>query len=275
MPKTRFISSTSNAAIRRTQELKKRRVRDSEGLFRIEGHREIQRALEGLVDFVSVFHCPHVSRYSIAQDLLAEIKAKTQAEIYETSRGVFDRLSQWQNPDGLLVVARKPATSLESLSPDPSSVHLVVNAVEKPGNLGAMFRSADAAGCSGILLADPIVDPFNPNVVRGSLGTLFSVPFCISSTQIAVSWLRQHGKQIIGTSPTASLSYESVPLTNNCAIVIGSEKQGLSTEWLDACDVLVSLPTEGRADSINAAMSATVMLFESHRQRKGNSVKGG
>lgn len=262
------ITSTKNQAVRRAVLLKQRRHRNTERRFRIEGYREVERALVGGIKFEAAFYCPSISRFNLSNPILRKISDETQTVVYETSEEVFTVLSQWQNPDGLLVVAHQPETTLDSFEPKSGTVLLVIDGLEKPGNLGAVFRSADAAGCDGILLSDVVVDVFNPNVIRSSLGTLFSVPFCVSHRSEIVKWLRKRQLNILSTSPSANWSYDSADIATGCALVIGSEKDGLPQAWLEVCDESVTLPTEGQADSLNAAMTATVLLFESNRQRK-------
>ena len=261
------LTSAQNPILKRARRLKTRADRDETGLFRIEGYREIERALDAGVEFQDLIYCDTNPRFERCKQTLTRIVKESDASTYTTNNRLFSSLSQWQNPDGLLVIAHQPPAPLSKLQSDSDGVYLVVDGIEKPGNLGSMFRSADASGCSGLLISDPIVDVFNPNVIRASLGTSFTVPYALAESGDVRRWLHSQGIAIISTSPDAETNYLDLDLAKRCAIVIGSEKDGLSDDWLEDCDSCVRLPNEGFADSLNAAMTANVMLFESYRQR--------
>ena len=265
-------TSHRNPVMRQARELKRRRFRNERQLFRIEGHREIERALDAGIEIDYVVYCDALPRFPQSEGTLERIKSQYDVRLYSSSANVFSKLSQWQNPDGLLVIAKQQKNSVEDLRVNAGDVFLVIDGVEKPGNLGSMFRTADATGCSGILISDPVVDLFNPNVIRASLGTVFTMPCAIADRTHVVRWLRQNRLKIICSSPQGSASFLEIPLGTGCAIVVGSEKDGLSESWFEACDEVVSLPNEGFADSINAAMAANALLFESYRQRQNNET---
>ena len=262
------LTNNRHPVVRQVRDLKKRRHREESRLFRIEGHREIDRALDADIEFNSVIYCDSIPRFSQCEGTFNRIKSRSGIEIYAASSSVFDTLSQWQNPDGLLVIAKRPQPVLEEMRADVNDVFLVIDGIEKPGNLGSMFRTADATGCSGILISDPVVDLFNPNVIRASLGTVFTMPCAIGDKEWIIQWLQQYHLRIVCSSPQGANSFLETPLDAGCAIVIGSEKDGLSESWIEACDEVVRLPHEGFADSINAAMAANALLFESYRQRQ-------
>lgn len=262
------LTNSRHPVARQVRELKKRRFREESHSFRIEGHREIERALDAEIEFQFVVYCDSIPRFSHCESTLNRIRSQSGVTLYKASSSVFDDLSQWQNPDGLLVIAKQRNVQLEDIHPNADDVFLVIDGVEKPGNLGSMLRTADATGCSGVLISDPVVDLFNPNVIRASLGTVFTATCAVADRPLVVQWLRRHHLQIVCSSPQGSKSFLDVPLASGCAIVIGSEKDGLSDAWLESCDVVVQLPNEGFADSMNAAMSANAILFESYRQRQ-------
>ena len=262
------LKNMRNPVLQQARSLKKRRVRDETHLFRIEGHREIDRALEAGVDVRCVIYCDTLPRFTRSEETLKRLKAQLDASTYATSSSVFSNLSQWQNPDGLLVIAEQPSIALADFKVDTNGVFLVIDGVEKPGNLGSMFRTADATGCSGILISDPVVDLFNPNVIRASLGTVFTMPSALASSTRVAEWLRKKDLRIVSCSPRATRSYLEVSLGANCAIVIGSEKDGLNESWVENSNTIVRLPNVGYADSLNAAMAANAMLFEAYRQRQ-------
>jgi len=144
---------------------------------------------------------------------------------------------------------------------------LVVEAIEKPGNLGTILRSADAAGCDAVIVCDPVTDIFNPNVVRASTGVLFSVPLVVEESTRVQAWLKAKGVRMVATTPAAEKIYSDVDLRGSLAIVMGSEQYGLSKFWLENCDVPVRIPMAGQADSLNVAMATIITLFEAVRQR--------
>ncbi len=189
-------------------------------------------------------------------DALADAGARTTT----TSAPAFDKLSHRRSPDGIVAITETWEPDLHNLTLD---LILIAEAIEKPGNLGAMLRTADAAG-AGLVVADPNVDPFNPNVVRASQGALFSTPFAIAETPTAIAWARDRGNLMVAT-PDADTTYWDADMTGRVAIVIGSEHSGVGQDWLEA-GTPIRIPMAGGADSLNASVSAGVALFEAVRQ---------
>jgi TrmH family RNA methyltransferase len=255
------IESPSNRRIIETARLKKRRHRGSTGQFLIEGTRETERAVDAGVSVTEVFLCPEIARpYTVS---LAERIAEAGTRFTTVSAVAFEKITMRQNPDGIITVASTWAAEIENLDRD---LILVAEAIEKPGNLGAMFRTADATGAA-LLIADATVDPFNPNVVRASQGALFSVPFAVTDTATAISWTGEHGVVVVAT-PDAESDYWESDLSGRVCIVIGSEHDGLSDVWRDT-GTPIRIPMAGDADSLNASVSAAVVLYEAVRQRRG------
>ena len=219
------LTNSRHPVVRQVRELKKRRFREENQSFRIEGHREIERALDAKFEFESVVYCDSIPRFSRCEGTLNRIMSRPGVTLYKASSSVFDSLSQWQNPDGLLVIAKQQKVRIQDFEANQDDVFLVIDGVEKPGNLGSMFRTVDATGCSGVLISDPVVDLFNPNVIRASLGTVFTTPCAVADSVHVVRWLRQHHLRIVCSSPQGSRSFLDVPLDSGCAIVIGSEKR--------------------------------------------------
>jgi TrmH family RNA methyltransferase len=167
----------------------------------------------------------------------------------------------------LLAVARRFDTGLSRLRPGSDPLLLVAESIEKPGNLGTMLRTAEAAGADAVVAADPTTDPFNPNVVRASLGTLFRVPLAVAGSEETLAWLRDHGIRSYAATPEGAVPLWEADLTGAVALVVGSEQYGLSEAWMDAADGRVVIPMPGSVDSLNAAMAAGILLFEAVRQR--------
>ena len=257
---TSHIDSPSNPRIKAIARLKERRRRETSGMFLIEGTREIARAHETGTTIAEVFLCQTYA--TVETQTLAQRLTEDGTPLTTTSARAFDKLSMRQHPDGIVAVAPVWDPGLARLEGD---LILAAESIEKPGNLGAVLRTADAAG-AGLLIADPIVDPFNPNVVRASQGALFSVPFAVVDTATAIDWSLQRGAIFVAT-PEADLELWDVDLTGVTAVVIGSEHRGVSTGWVEAGRP-VRIPMAGRADSLNASVSAAVMLFEAVRQRR-------
>ena len=265
-----MLTSPANARVKDVVKLRQRRYRDREGRFIVEGVQELRHAL--LADFpVEVaFYCERLFGARGEAELLGRLAA-AGVECQATNAAVFEKMSYRRTPDGLLAVATAPELTLAKLAVPANSLWLVAANIEKPGNLGAMLRTADAAGASGVLVADPVTDPFNPNVVRASIGTLFSVPLAVAGGAQVRSWLAERAIRVIATSPDAGMDYTSIDLCGPVAIVIGAEHDGLDSDWRAAAET-VRIPMAGQADSLNAAMAATVLLFEAQRQRRAAGV---
>jgi len=260
------ITSTANPRVKAALALRKRRERDRTGRFLIEGRRELARALAAGVEVEEVLACPALLARAAGTPPEA-----AGARVIEVAETVFARLSYRDNPDGVLGVARAFDTSLAAVDlagvADP--LVLVVAELEKPGNLGTMLRSASAAGAAAVIVADPVTDVFNPNVVRSSQGALFGVPVGVGDTGAVLGWLRGHGLRVYAAGPGGSQPYWRLPLAGPCALVVGSEHRGLPPEWFDAADerVVIPMPGSGGVDSLNAAAAAAVLLFDAVRQR--------
>ncbi|MBN2114653.1 MAG: RNA methyltransferase [Acidimicrobiia bacterium] len=266
MPPAEPITSTANPRLKALVRLRDRRDRDRSGLFLIEGYRELRRAVEAAVPLTEVWCCPALY---LGQNEAALVEAARDrgAEVVEVAETPFRKASYRDRPEGLLAVARQFPTGLDRLDPGPAPLLLVVEGIEKPGNLGTMMRTAAAAGAAALIVCDPTTDPFNPNVVRASLGTLFSLPLAVADTPAAIAWLHALGIRTAATTPAATRSHWEADLTGGVAVVVGSEQYGLSAAWLQGATEQVLIPMPGTVDSLNAAMAAGIVLFEAVRQR--------
>ncbi len=263
------LTSAKNPRVREVIKLRERRPRERAGRFIIEGFREITRAVASGLPIETLFVCPELFLGANEAPLIESARARSNAEVVAVSPHVFEKMAYRDRPEGLLAVAPQPEWTLARLAAptraDP--LYLVACAIEKPGNLGSLLRSADAAGCDGVIVCDRCTDPFNPNVVRASIGTLFTVPVAEGSGDEARAWLRARGVRVVATTPAAPASLWDTDLTGPIAIAVGSEQLGLDATWLEAADLRVRIPMRGNADSLNAAAAATVVLFEACRQR--------
>ena len=260
------ITSTQNSLVKAVVRLRDRRERDTTGRFLIEGFRDLSRALGTKVEFETLLTCPSLYLGSNEPDLVAALESGG-ARVVELAEDPFRKVAYRDRPEGLLGVAHRFDTSLGTLAdPEPDALFLVVEAIEKPGNLGTMLRTADAVGAAGVIVCDPTTDPFNPNVVRASTGMLFTMPLAVATSAEAIDWLGSHGVRTAATSPDTSLSIWEADMRPPVAIVIGAEQYGLSDQWLQNADLKIRIPMRGQADSLNAAMAAGIALFEARRQ---------
>jgi len=260
------ISSLQNPRIKQLVRLRDRRPRDEAGLFLVEGYREIRRALEKGVLLQEVYYSPDWFLGENEPALLAQAEAGG-AQLFELSKDAFAKVAYRERPDGLLATAPQWKKALTDLALKPEPFLLVVEAIEKPGNLGTILRSADAAGVDAVIVCDPVTDIFNPNVVRSSTGVLFSVPVVVAESSLVRVWLRERGIRAVATTPAATALYTDTDLRGAMAIVMGSEQYGLSEFWLKNADELVRIPMAGIISSLNVSVAAGVVLFEWKRRR--------
>ncbi len=248
--------------------LRDRRDRDDAGLFLVEGYREVRRALEKGIRLTELYFCPE---WFLGENEPALIEQAQQAgaQLFELSKEAFAKCAYRDRPDGLLAVAPQWKHALADLKLSPHPFLLVVESIEKPGNLGTILRSADAAGVDGVIVCDAVTDIFNPNVVRSSTGVLFSVPVVVADSPTVHAWLVERGIRVVATTPDTPNLYTAVDLRGPLAIVMGSEQYGLSKFWLKESNLLVRIPMAGQADSLNVAMATIITLFEAVRQRNG------
>jgi RNA methyltransferase, TrmH family len=260
-----FVQSRQNPRVQNLARLHERAHRDAQGRFLVEGRRELERALaRGVVE--EIYFCPEYFREGAGADL-AERAAAAGLGTCRLAQAAFDKVSLREGPDGLLGVARQWPCALADFSPAAPALVLVVEAVEKPGNLGALLRSADAVGAA-VLVCDPVADLFNPHVVRNSQGALFGLPMAVATAEAARDFLRAHDIAIIATTPDAPAAYWDADWRRPAAVVVGSEKDGLTPFWLEAPAERVRIPMAGTADSLNVSVAAALVLFEAVRQRR-------
>jgi TrmH family RNA methyltransferase len=266
VPPPEKITSLQNPRVKQLVRLRERRERDEAGVFLVEGYREIRRALEKNIALAEIYYAPDWFLGENEPALIEQARA-AGAHVFELSKDAFAKVAYRERPDGLLAVAPQWKRSLADLVLKPDPFLLVVESIEKPGNLGTILRSADAAGCDAVILCDAVTDIFNPNVVRASTGVLFSVPVVVSDSATVHAWLREKGIRTAATTPHTDNIYTNTDLRGPLAVVMGSEQYGLSEFWMKGADVLVRIPMAGQADSLNVAMATIITLFEAVRQR--------
>lgn len=259
------ITSPSNARLKALVALHKRRSRAEAGVTVVEGYDELALAVEGGVVPTTLYWCPEL--VSGDRTELVERVAGAGAEAVSLGRAAYEKVSYRDSPDGFLAVVPDPTRSLDALDLPDQALVLVVEGIEKPGNLGAMLRTAEAAGVHAVVAASPVTDWANPNVVRASKGTLFAVPVANAPTDAVISWLRGRGIAIVVATPEADRLVTDVDLTRSVALVVGTEHEGVTAAFKAAADHLVKLPMAGRINSLNVSNAAAVSIYEAVRQR--------
>lgn len=268
----KYITSADNPLVKEVVKLQlKKRARDESKLFIIEGFRENSRAFDAGVKIKKILFCPEWFLKDSNDELIEKI-GDSGAELIEVAQNTFKKMSYRDRPDGFISIAEQPEVDLKNLKVNDNSVFLVVEQIEKPGNLGTLLRGCDATGVAGIIVCDPVTDVFNPNVVRASTGALFSTPVAVCpSSEEAIDWLKKNKVKIFSTTPHTENIYWDVEFKTGgpVAIVAGAEQYGLSDVWLKGSDELAKLPMLGSADSLNISVSSIVCLYEVLRQRRG------
>jgi TrmH family RNA methyltransferase len=265
------IKSLQNARVKAAVKLRDRRGRDKQGRFVIDGPRELEHALAANVEFTEVFYCAELVASSAARDLLCKLKA-TPAEVMQVTTPVWRKLAYGGRRDGIVAVANPPARRLADIRLHEAALIVVLDDLEKPGNVGAIIRSADATGADGILVVDSGTDLYNPNTIRASIGTIFRLPVVATSRTEAIQWLHEHAFATFLARVNAGISYTEPDYRRRCAIVMGSEAAGLGDQWNASPFQAIQLPMHGAADSLNVAVAAAVLLYEVVRQRQAGRL---
>lgn len=263
-----MINSLQNKQVKQFIKLNKRRTRDAAQQTIVEGVREASRALKSGIVPHNAFICPDLIDGSEARAVMGRLQPITQ--VHEVSTAVYQKLAYRGTTGGILLTIPTLNQTLDDLPLSPIPFLAIIDGVEKPGNLGAILRTADGAGVDGLILTGDTpggTDIHNPNVIRASLGALFSVPVVTASTETVIAWLREKGIQTVATTPEAKMGYTAVNLTHPTAIIMGSEAHGLSKHWLNAATQKVHIPMHGLMDSLNLSTATALLLYEVIRQR--------
>jgi len=261
------ITSHRNSHVTNAIRLRERRGRDQQDRIIVDGAREILRGLKGGIEIVEVFFCPKLCNDEDAHLAISALSV-TSATILTVSPNVFGRVAYGQRSEGLVGVAKMPHLQLGDVQLPENPLILVLEALEKPGNVGAVVRSADGAGAAAVVITNAQTDIYNPNAIRASMGSLFTMPICAASPSETLEWLRVRNLQIFAARVDGSVSYSDQDYTEASAIVLGSEATGLSSVWHDDDIRPIHLPMCGAADSLNVSAAAAVLLYEALRQRQ-------
>lgn len=261
------ITSLQNPRVKDAVRLRDRRHREKQGRIVIDGLRELGRAIDGGLTLVEAFVCPALCQTAHARQLLARL-TESGAEVLEVSGSVFEKLAFGHRTEGILGVAAMPRPTIGQLALPSEPLVAVLEGVEKPGNVGAVLRSADGAGLNAVVLADPRTDLYNPAAIRASLGTVFTIPVCAATAAETVDWLRRQELAVYAARVDAAAAYTQVDFRRPAAIVLGSEAEGLTGAWSGLGITGIRLPMLGAADSLNVSATAAVLFYEARRQRE-------
>lgn len=266
-----MITSLQNTIVKHVVALRDKNKRQRDGVFVIEGDKEISHAIAAGIALESVIFCTELITANDQLDSIQQIEqcaARAGGQAIEVASHVYAKMAYRQKVGGVLAVAQIPQRTIEDLSLGEHPILLVVQGVEKPGNLGAILRTADGAGVDAVMvISDGGADIWNPNVVRASLGALFTVPVLAMDMTQAKETLSQLALPVIMTTPAAHKDYTAINYTRGAAIVLGSEHDGLPEDWLTAEPIKVKIPMNGQMDSLNVSCSAAILLYEALRQK--------
>jgi len=259
----KIINSPSNQIIKDLVKLHKSSERKMRGLFIIDGAREIEIAQKEGVEVLELFYCPKLIKNAVASFFGIE-----REKITEVSEGIFKKICYKESPDGYFAVAKEKFLKLEQIRLSKKPLFIILEAVEKPGNLGAILRTAYAVGVDAIIINDSQTDIYNPNVIRASEGFVFCIPIIVSSVAETAEWLKNNNILSLAAATTAKGYYTKENMNLPIAIILGSEAKGLSEKWLTMANKLVKIPMSKGIDSLNVSVSAAILLYEALRQRE-------
>ena len=285
-----FITSAQNPKIKNLLLLQeKSRERKEQGLFVVEGRRELEHCIEAGYTVHTVFYCPEIadidlvdsptrrgknfsSPKKVEENLfsLTPLAGRANLNLVEIPASLYRKVAYRDSTEGIIAEVEAREHGLSSLELPENPLIVVLEAVEKPGNLGAVLRSADAAGASAVIICDPLTDLYNPNLIRASIGAVFTVPVASASSAEVIAWLKERGIAILTAQLQDSLPYYGTDMTGPVAIVMGTESTGLTQPWREAATSHIRIPMLGRLDSLNVSVSAALLLFEAVRQRQGS-----
>ena len=262
MSEHQYISSLQNPKVKQLLLLQqKSSERRKAGLFVVEGERELRHCLNAGYEMDSVFLCPSLHPTPNTHH------PTPNTHVYEVSPQVYEKIAYRGSTEGIVAVIKSKTLHLEDLQWPENPLIVVLESVEKPGNLGAVLRTADAAGADAVVVCDALTDLYNPNLIRASIGALFTVPVVSMSSEACIAFLKEHGIRILTAQLQDSELYYDTDMRHGTAIVMGTESTGLTNCWREAADAHIRIPMCGRLDSLNVSVSAAILLFEAVRQR--------
>ncbi len=256
------ITSVQNPRIKHLLSLDKVRERKQHNQFVIEGLRELALAITANYSVDSVYYCEDTTDPDEVAALGLEERILTPV-----NQTVFNKIAYRESTSGVIAIAQKKQNQLNQIQLSDNPLLLILEGVEKPGNLGAILRTADAAGIDAVICCDPQTDFYNPNVIRSSIGCVFTNQISSASSEETITWLKENGLKLFCTYLSGASRYTDVSYQQPCAIAMGSEAQGLSDIWISNADANILIPMRGKIDSMNVSVAAAVVVFEALRQR--------
>lgn len=264
-----IITSTQNAKVKHVVALQqKSALRRKEGLFVVEGRRELIHCLEAGYKVIECFILENLERLDNLENLEILETLENLSPLIPVSPQVYEKMAYRGSTEGVIAVVCEKQLSLDDLRLSSNPLVIVLERVEKPGNLGAVLRSADAAKADAVIICDPLTDLYNPNLIRSSIGAVFSVPCVACSSEACIDFLKARGIQILTAQLQDSSLYYDTDMRRGTAIVMGTESTGLTDQWRQAADAHIRIPMLGKLDSLNVSVSAAILLFEAVRQRQ-------
>jgi RNA methyltransferase, TrmH family len=257
-----LITSNQNPKIKNVLALEKARERNQQNVFIVEGIKELTLALDGKYVINTVFFCPQI----IPLEAILKI-VKDESLLIPVQQTVFEKIAYRDSTGGVIAIIQQRQHTLNGINLRENPLVLVLESVEKPGNLGAVLRTADAANIDAVIICDPQTDFYNPNVIRSSVGCIFTTQIASATSQEAIVWLRENNVRIFAASLESSTPYNKIDFTIPSAIIMGTESTGLSDTWIRNADSTVIIPMRGKIDSMNVSNAAAVLVFEACRQR--------
>ena len=259
------ISSLQNPFIKQLVQLKeKSKLRKQTGLFVIEGKREVSLAIKGNYKIETLYYYADLFSASEAASL-----EPYGIDIIEITKAVYEKVAHRETTEGLIAVAKAKDFDLEKLEfKIKNPLILVAEAPEKPGNIGALLRTADAANVDAFIISNPLTDVYNPNIIRSSVGGVFTVPIAMGTSEEVIAYLKAQNISIYAATLQDSVSYDSIDFKKASALVVGTESTGLSELWREAATAKIRIPMQGKIDSMNVSVAAGILTFEAKRQRK-------
>ena len=262
-----YIQSRQNDQVKNLVKLRERKYRERQSRCLIEGLREIGHALTAGLEITHLYYCSDFFPSDLHATFIAEHKDAAKFQVIGMSPDAFTKASHREGPDGLIAIAMQQGNVLADLLLDEKPLLLVLEGIEKPGNLGAILRSADGAGVDAVILVDCVLDLYNPNAIRSSQGLLFALPIVSTDRDTLTNWLDVKNFVGCATTPGSKKLHWEVDYKQGLALYMGSESDGLSDYWLEKATHKIRIPMAGQADSLNVAAAAAVCLYEARRQR--------
>lgn len=262
-----YIESPQNNHVKNLVKLRDRKHRNRQDKFIIEGLRELEHAIDSDYPVITVYYCPELFPSELHPEFIKRLQANSDLQLIRMHSSAFNKGCFREGPDGLIAISETKEISLSSLQLGKNSTLLVLEGIEKPGNLGAIIRSAEGAGVDAIILNNCLLDIYNPNAIRASQGIVFRLPILSAETEYLCQWLKDNEFISVATTPNTNNSYSDQSYSKRTALLMGSESHGLSEKWLNEAEHLINIPMKGHADSLNVSVATAICLYEINRQK--------